>query len=109
MGGKCESCVYYSYDEEYDDYICEMDLDEDEMVRFSPLGRTAAPIGDPETSTSPPGSNKNNTAPAFAGAVLFLLRLNRILNVNDAQLGSVGSAHHNLYTFHTIYTAQGLH
>lgn len=44
-----------------------------------------------------------------AGAVLFLLRLNRILNVNDAQLGSVGSAHHNLYTFHTIYTAQGLH
>ena len=34
MGGKCESCVYYSYDEEYDDYICDMDLDEDEMVRF---------------------------------------------------------------------------
>lgn len=34
MGGKCESCVYYSYDEEYDDYICEMDLDEDEMVCF---------------------------------------------------------------------------
>lgn len=34
MGGKCESCVYYSYDESYDDYICEMDLDEDEMVRF---------------------------------------------------------------------------
>jgi len=31
---KCESCVYYSYDETYDDYICEMDLDEDEMVRF---------------------------------------------------------------------------
>ena len=31
---KCESCVYYSYDEDYDDYICEMDLDEDEMVRF---------------------------------------------------------------------------
>ena len=103
MGGKCESCVYYSYDEEYDDYICEVDLDEDEMVRFL----TAR--ADPETSTSPPGSNKNNTAPAKADAVLFLLRLNRILNVNDAQLGSVGSAHHNLYTFHTIYTAQGLH
>ncbi len=31
---KCESCVFYSYDEDYDDYICEMDLDEDEMVRF---------------------------------------------------------------------------
>ena len=34
MSTKCETCVYYSYDEEYDDYICEMDLDEDEMVRF---------------------------------------------------------------------------
>ena len=31
---KCESCVFYSYDEDYDDYICEMDLDEDEMMRF---------------------------------------------------------------------------
>lgn len=41
MGEKCENCVYYSYDEEYDAYICEMDLDEDEMVRFSlfPGGR----------------------------------------------------------------------
>lgn len=110
MGGKCESCVYYSYDEEYDDYICEIDLDETRWSGSSPLGRTAAPIGDPETSTSPPGSNKNNTAPAKAGArIVFIARLNRILNVNDAQLGSVGSAHHNLYTFHTIYTAQGLH
>ena len=34
MGEKCENCVYYSYDKEYDAYICEMDLDEDEMVRF---------------------------------------------------------------------------
>ena len=31
---KCESCVWYSYDEEYDDFVCEMDLDEDEMQRF---------------------------------------------------------------------------
>lgn len=31
---KCESCVFYSYDEDYDDYICEMDLDEDEMRLF---------------------------------------------------------------------------
>ena len=31
---KCESCVFYVYDEEYDDYICDMDLDEDELVRF---------------------------------------------------------------------------
>ncbi len=31
---KCESCVYYVYDEDYDDYLCDMDLDEDDMVRF---------------------------------------------------------------------------
>lgn len=34
MSDKCESCVFYSMDEEYDDYVCEMDLDEDEMARF---------------------------------------------------------------------------
>ena len=27
---KCESCAFFSYDEDYDDYVCEMDLDEDE-------------------------------------------------------------------------------
>ena len=32
--GKCESCVWYVYDEEYDDYLCDMDLDEDELARF---------------------------------------------------------------------------
>ena len=25
---------FYNYDEEYDEYICDVDLDEDEMVRF---------------------------------------------------------------------------
>ena len=31
---KCETCVFYLYDEDYDDYVCDMDLDEDEMSRF---------------------------------------------------------------------------
>ena len=31
---KCETCVWYVYDEDYDDYICDMDLDEDEMSAF---------------------------------------------------------------------------
>lgn len=30
----CESCVNYVYDEDYECYNCEMDLDEDDMVRF---------------------------------------------------------------------------
>ena len=34
MQGSCESCAYYTYDEEYDYYVCESDLDEDEMAAF---------------------------------------------------------------------------
>lgn len=30
----CESCINYIYDEEYENYYCEMNLDEDEMVKF---------------------------------------------------------------------------
>lgn len=36
MTGKtnCECCGNYFYDEEYNCYVCDMDLDEDEMARF---------------------------------------------------------------------------
>ena len=30
----CEACAYFTYDEDYECYVCEMDLDEDEMERF---------------------------------------------------------------------------
>ena len=30
----CEYCVNYSYDEDYECYTCEVDLDEDEMEHF---------------------------------------------------------------------------
>ena len=32
--GGCESCAFYAYDEEYEYYVCEADLDEDEMEKF---------------------------------------------------------------------------
>lgn len=32
--GSCEQCNNYVYDEDYECYTCEMDLDEDEMARF---------------------------------------------------------------------------
>ena len=32
--GSCESCMYYEYDEDYECYVCEVNLDEDEMARF---------------------------------------------------------------------------
>ena len=30
----CDTCANYAYDEEYEYYVCEVDLDEDEMMRF---------------------------------------------------------------------------
>lgn len=30
----CDSCAYYSYDEEYECYTCDVSLDEDELVRL---------------------------------------------------------------------------
>lgn len=34
MANCCDFCAYYTYDEEYDCYVCDMNLDEDEMARF---------------------------------------------------------------------------
>ena len=34
QGANCEYCVNYSYDDDYECYTCEMNLDEDEMYRF---------------------------------------------------------------------------
>lgn len=30
----CDLCMYYEYDEEYECYVCSMNLDEDEMYKF---------------------------------------------------------------------------
>ena len=29
---QCETCAYYSYDEDWEEYVCEANLDEDEYV-----------------------------------------------------------------------------
>ncbi len=34
MKTNCEYCRNYAYDEEWDCYICQVNLDEDEMARF---------------------------------------------------------------------------
>ena len=44
---KCESCVFYLYDEEYDDYVCDMDLDEDEMARYLSHTTLSCPYFEP--------------------------------------------------------------
>lgn len=30
----CESCMNYGYDEDYECYNCQVNLDEDDMIRF---------------------------------------------------------------------------
>ena len=30
----CETCINFVYDDDYECYVCEMDLDEDEMGKF---------------------------------------------------------------------------
>ena len=39
--GRCENCAYYVYDEEYDEYICEADMDEDDFMRMMEQGQAA--------------------------------------------------------------------
>lgn len=34
MKANCDYCLYYEYDEEFDCYVCDMELDEDEMRLF---------------------------------------------------------------------------
>lgn len=34
MKTQCEMCANYEYDEEYDYYTCQMNLDEDELYHF---------------------------------------------------------------------------
>ena len=29
----CESCTYYIYDEDYESYVCDKNMDEDEYIR----------------------------------------------------------------------------
>ena len=42
----CDICMYYSYDEEYDCYTCEVDdqMDEDDVWRFMNSGRKVCPF-----------------------------------------------------------------
>ena len=34
MKANCDLCMNYEYDEEFECYVCTMDLDEDEMYSF---------------------------------------------------------------------------
>ncbi|MCR5487500.1 MAG: DUF6472 family protein [Lachnospiraceae bacterium] len=31
---RCEDCMYYYYDEDYEEYVCSADMDEDDYARL---------------------------------------------------------------------------
>lgn len=47
-GAGCESCNNYVYDEDYGYYVCEADMDEDELVRFLSQREFACPYYHPD-------------------------------------------------------------
>ena len=34
MDGMCAQCAFYIYDEEYDEYVCDVQMDEDDYYRM---------------------------------------------------------------------------
>lgn len=43
MQTSCDMCAHYAYDDTYGEYICEINLDEDEMGRFLSSSNYACP------------------------------------------------------------------
>lgn len=43
MSNECDTCANYSYDEEYEEYFCDVNMDEDDMVRFMTDHRDSCP------------------------------------------------------------------
>ncbi|MBQ8648942.1 MAG: hypothetical protein IJ470_02610 [Clostridia bacterium] len=44
MASNCEYCSHYVYDEDYDGYICLVDMDEDDYIRFISRGDKDCPF-----------------------------------------------------------------
>lgn len=40
----CDTCTFYIYDDEYECYTCDRDLDEDEMMRVSDGSALSVPL-----------------------------------------------------------------
>lgn len=40
---ECETCANYCYDEEYEEYQCDVNMDEDDLARFLSSKRAACP------------------------------------------------------------------
>ena len=40
---QCETCSYYIYDEEYDEYVCDVNMDEDDVARLMQSPESSCP------------------------------------------------------------------
>lgn len=40
---ECDTCAYYTYDEDWECYVCDMDIDEDEYARMMQHPRAHCP------------------------------------------------------------------
>lgn len=43
MAGDCNSCSFYVYDEDYEEYDCQVNMDEDDYVRLMSDSRFECP------------------------------------------------------------------
>ncbi len=42
-GASCDSCAYFFYDEDYEEYVCDVDMDEDDYVHMMEHGFKECP------------------------------------------------------------------
>jgi len=41
---QCDGCAYFVYDDDYGDYVCEADMDEDDYARLMGGGHAGCPL-----------------------------------------------------------------
>ena len=83
MENLCETCWHYDYDEEYDEYYCMMDLDEDEVYRYVHARRADVLFTGRETIIHLHAASKH-----FACRRLFIYQEN-IIYCNMIQLNAI--------------------
>ncbi len=44
MSDRCEDCLNFEYDDEYNEYVCTVDMDMDDLVRIMSDKRSVCPF-----------------------------------------------------------------
>jgi ferredoxin len=43
LKGSCDTCAYYIYDEDFEEYLCDINMDEDDFARLMQDEHAACP------------------------------------------------------------------